>query len=78
MGFDLAVEADFTTQLLYVSIKTGVGVHISDMGLNVLFDLLNYTAEIDDAAIQAADGKNVRKSAPMSVADMTKAGRTRL
>ena len=64
--------------MLYASIKTGVGVHIGDMGLNVLFDLLNYTAEIDGAALAAADGKNVRKSAPMSVADMTKAGRMRL
>ena len=78
VGFNSAVEADFTTQLLYASIKTGVQVHISDMGLNVLFDLLNYTAEIDSAAIAAADGKSVRKSKPMSVADMTKAGRTRL
>lgn len=78
MGFNSAVEADFTTQLLYASIKTGVQVQISDMGLNVLFDLLNYTAEIDSAAIAVADGKSVRKSKPMSVADMTKAGRTRL
>lgn len=78
MGFNCAVEADFTTQLLYASIKTGVQVHISDMGLNVLFDLLNYTAEIDSIAIAAVDGKSVRKSKPMSVADMTKAGRTRL
>ena len=78
MGFNLEYEADFTTQLLYASIKTGVGVHISDMGLNVLFDLLNYTAEIDSATLHAADGKNVRKSAPMSVADMTKAGRVKL
>ncbi len=72
VGFSCAVEADFTTQLLYASIKTGVQVHISDMGLNVLFDLLNYIA------ITAADGKSVRKSKPMSVAEMTKAGRTRL
>jgi len=48
------------------------------MGLNVLFDLLNYTAEVDNAAIQAADGKNIRKSAPMSVAELTQNGRTRL
>ena len=78
VGFSCAVEADFTTQLLYASIKTGVQVHISDMGLNVLFDLLNYTAEVDNAALYAADGKNIRKSAPMSVAEMTKAGRVRL
>jgi succinate-acetate transporter protein len=80
VGFSLDVEADFTTQLLYASIKTGVGIHINDMGLNVLFDLLNYTAEIDNAALLAADGKgkNVRKTKPMSVADMTKAGRVKL
>ena len=79
MGFNYAdIEADFTTQLLYASIKTGMGVHISDMGLNVLFDLLNYTAEIDSATLAQAEGKNMRKSKPMNVADMTKAGRTKL
>lgn len=78
VGFNCEVETDFTTQLLYASIKTGVSVHIGDMGLNVLFDLLNYTAEIDSKALQVADGKNVRKNAPMSVAEMTKAGRVRL
>jgi len=64
--------------MLYACIKTGVGVHIGDMGLNVLFDLLNYTAEIDSATIAAAEGKNIRKTAPMSVADMTKAGKVKL
>ena len=54
-----------------------MGVHISDMGLNVLFDLLNYTAEIDNATLHVADGKNIRKSAPMSIADMTKAGKVK-
>ncbi len=78
MDFNLGVETDFTTQLLYASIKTGVGVHIGDMGLNVLFDLLNYTAEIDNATLQVADGKSVRKSVPMTVAEMTTKGRTRL
>jgi len=78
VGFSSSIEADFTTQLLYASIKTGVGVHISDMGLNVLYDLLNFSAEIDGVALTAADGKSVRKSAPMSVADLTKAGKTRL
>ena len=77
MGFSLDIEADFTTQLLYACIKTGVGVHIGDMGLNVLFDLLNYTAEVDGMAIAQAEGKNIRKAAPMSVADMTRVGRTR-
>ena len=78
MGFNLNIEADFTTQMLYACIKTGVVVPLGDMGLNVLFDLLNFTAEIDEATIAQAEGKSIRKSAPMSVADMTKAGRTRL
>lgn len=47
--------------ILYASFKTGVGVHIGDMGLNVLFDLLNYAAEIDSAAIAAADGTSTIK-----------------
>ena len=51
---------------------------MEDMGLNVLFDLLNYMAEVDGAALAGADGKSIRKSAPMSVAEMTKAGRARL
>jgi len=76
VGFD-ETRADFTTQMLYACIKTGVGVHIGDMGLNVLFDLLNYTAEVDGMAIAQAEGKNIRKAAPMSVADMTKAGRVK-
>jgi hypothetical protein len=63
--------------MLYACIKTGVAVRIEDVGLNVLFDLLNYTAEVDSATLQAADGKSIRKSVPMSVAEMTKAGRTR-
>lgn len=71
MDFNLGVESDFTTQLLYASIKTGVQVHIGDMGMNVLTDLLNYTAEIDSLAIE---GKSVRKSKPMSIAEMTKKG----
>lgn len=74
MGFNLGVESDFTTQLLYASIKTGVQVHIGDMGMNVLTDLLNYTTEIDSLAI---DGKSVRKSKPMSIAEMTKKGKVR-
>jgi hypothetical protein len=52
-----------------------VGVHISDMGLNVLTDLVNYSAEIE---AQAVSGKSVRKTAPMTLAEMTKGGRTRL
>lgn len=61
--------------MLYSSVKTGVGVHISDLGLNVLMDLLGYAAEVDSAVLAAADGKTVRSSKPMSVAEMTLAGR---
>ena len=74
MDFNLGVESDFTTQLLYASIKTGVQVHIGDIGMNVLTDLLNYTAEIDSLAIE---GKSIRKSKPMSIAEMTKKGKVR-
>jgi hypothetical protein len=63
--------------MLYAAIKTGLTVRLEDMGLNVLFDLLNFTAEIDHAALAGADGKNVRKSAPMSLAEMTAAGKLR-
>jgi len=44
------------------------------MGMNVLFDLLSYSAEIDGAVLS---GKSVKKSAPMSVADMTAKGKFR-
>jgi hypothetical protein len=74
VDFNLGVESDFTTQLLYASIKTGVQVHIGDIGMNVLTDLLNYTAEIDSLAIE---GKSIRKSKPMSIAEMTKKGKVR-
>ena len=47
------------------------------MGLNVLFDLLNYSAEIDGAALEGINGKNISKSAPMNVADMTMKGKMR-
>ena len=50
---------------------------LADLGMNTLFDLLNYTAEIDAAALAQAEGKNVRKSAPMSLAEMTTKGKTR-
>ena len=77
MGFNLDVEVDFTTQMLYACIKSGVSVRIEDMGMNVLFDLLNFTAEVDAAAIAHSEGKNIRKSAPMSLAEMTQSGKVR-
>lgn len=45
------------------------------MGLNVAFDLLHYAAEVDNAVMQGASGKNVRKSEPMNLAELTKAGK---
>ena len=69
--------------MLYASIKTGISVSLADFSLNVLFDLLSYSAEIDSQVLAAADGKgalqgNVRKvNPPMSLADMTMAGRVK-
>lgn len=71
------IDADFTTQLLYAGIKTGLTVSFNDMGLNVVLDLLHYAAEVDNAVMQGASGKNVRKRKPMNLAELTKAGRTK-
>ena len=72
-----SVEADFTTQMLYASIKTGLTVTLSDIGLNVLFDLLNFSSEIDSQALSAADGKIKSYSKPMSLSEMTLAGKVK-
>jgi hypothetical protein len=63
--------------LLYASIKTGIAVPLSDLGLHTLFDLLHYSAEIDAAVLARTEGKNIRKSAPMSVSEMTVNGKRR-
>jgi hypothetical protein len=47
---------DFTTQLLYASLKTGFQVNIADMGLNVLIDLVNYAAEVESQSGKREDG----------------------
>jgi hypothetical protein len=73
----LHIDGDFTSQMLYAAIKTGLTVRLEDMALNVLFDLLHYSSEIDSQTLARAEGKNVRKSAPMSVAEMTAKGRMR-
>jgi len=49
----------------------------SDLSMHTLFDLLNYSAEIDAAALAKAEGKNIRKSAPVDLAGMTKKGKLR-
>ena len=63
--------------MLYAAIKTGLSVKLEDMGLNVLFDLLNYSAEIDSVAIEGINGKNIRKSAPMGISEMAARGKMR-
>ena len=71
------VEGDFTSKLLYASVKTGIHVRLDDLGMHTLFDLLNFSSEIDAAALAKAEGKNIRKSAPMDLAEMTKRGKVR-
>lgn len=71
------VESDFTTQMLYCAVKTGIQVNIADMGLNVFYDLINYSSQIDAIAIAKAEGKNINYSKPMSIADMTLNGKLR-
>lgn len=63
--------------MLYCAVKTGVTVNIADMGLNVFYDLINYSAQIDAIAIAKAEGKNVTYSKPMNLADMTASGKLR-
>jgi hypothetical protein len=47
-------------------------VPLGDLSLHTLFDLLNYSAEIDALALTTIDGKSIRKSKPMNLAEMTK------
>jgi len=56
-------------------VKTGLQVNIADLGLNVLFDLIQYSTAIDTAAIEKVSEK--KAAAPMSVADMLRAGKVR-
>jgi len=71
------IDADFTTQLLYCATKNGVQVNITDLGLNVLYDLVDYAAQIDAIALAKADGKNLNYAKPMSISEMTAKGNTR-
>jgi len=52
-------------------------IPLSDLAMHTLFDLLNYSAETDAAALAGANGKNIRKSAPMNLAEMTAKGKMR-
>lgn len=47
------------------------------MGLNVFYDLVDYSSQIDAIAMQKAEGKNVTYSTPMTLAEMTKQGNLR-
>lgn len=57
--------------------KTGLTVNIADIGLNVLFDLVDYSSQIDAMTIAKAEGKNINYSAPMSISEMTLKGKLR-
>jgi len=63
--------------MLYCAVKTGVNVNLADLGLNVFYDLVDYSSQIDALALTKADGKNINYSAPMSVSEMTMKGRLR-
>ena len=63
--------------MLYASIKTGLSVTLSDFSLHVLFDLLNYSAEIDSQVLSAAEGGAKNYSKPMDLAAMTMAGKVK-
>lgn len=63
--------------MLYCAVKTGVQVNIADLGLNVFYDLIDYSSELDALALAKADGKNIHYSTPMSLAEMTRGGKLR-
>jgi len=70
------MDADFTTQLLYAAVKTGLSVGIADMGLNVLCDLIEYSAKVDGEALGNVKGGK-SKAPRISIEGMTKLGRLR-
>ena len=63
--------------MLYCAVKTGVQVNIADMGLNVFYDLVNYSSQIDAITLAKAEGKNINYTPPMSIDEMTLEGRLR-
>jgi len=52
-------------------------VNIADIGMNVLYDLIDYSSQIDALTLAKADGKNIHYSAPMSLSEMTLKGKLR-
>ena len=63
--------------MLYCAVKTGLQVNIADIGMNVLYDLIDYSSQIDALTLAKADGKNIHYSAPMSLSEMTLKGKLR-
>ena len=63
--------------MLYASAKVGLFIPLQDLGINVLCDLIEYSAKIDAEALDAKGGvgKNSFKMPPMNLSQMTKAGR---
>lgn len=47
------------------------------MGLNVFYDLVNYSSQIDAITLAKAEGKNINYTPPMSIAEMTLRGKLR-
>jgi hypothetical protein len=77
LGATAGIEVDFTTQLLYCAVKCGVQINIADLGMNVLCDLIDYSASVDSAALARAEGKNIHYSRPQTIAEMTTNGKLR-
>jgi len=59
------------------AVKTGLQVNIADIGMNVLYDLIDYSSQIDALTLAKADGKNIHYSAPMNLSEMTLKGKLR-
>jgi hypothetical protein len=57
--------------MLYCAVKSGINVGLGDMGLNVFYDLVDYSATIDAITLAKADGMKLNYSNPLSVAEMT-------
>ena len=52
-------------------------MNIADIGMNVLYDLIDYSSQIDAFTLAKADGKNFHYSAPMNLSEMTLKGKLR-
>lgn len=63
--------------MLYCLSKIGVPIPLESMGMNVLIDLINYSTDLDALTIAKAEGKSVKYTAPMNLADMTAKGKMR-